>query len=205
MISRLVSKFDQVNKSISRKTSNPSPQLRSQITKFYIFCHYLVGFFTLWMCKYKLDQMHDIASDVNWNLTYNKYDQLAITQKNLLLFVHENSFLFQSGVETAFLIVCVIWGNLGWDRIKNIREDSDGSKFFKYFISETAAGMGGFGLLAATLTVFTMVMSGTWWHGLGKMEVFWFSVFSVCMTILVQIRRASTNTENYGSDATKRT
>ncbi|MBW4935566.1 hypothetical protein [Marinobacter sp. F4206] len=139
--------------------------------------------------------MHDLANKGDWSDNYSQYEQLQAIQESLLRFIYDNSFLFQSGVETLYLVVCVIWGNLGWDRIKNIKSDPDDSKFVEYFVSESATGLGFFGFLSATAMILTMVMSGTWWYGIGKMEVFWTGVFSLCFTLLFQIHRAYKHTK----------
>lgn len=92
------------------------------LTWFYLIFHFVLGFFILWMA-------------------YNQVTQLEAYKTNLTV---------ESLFETLYLVIGVIWGNVGWDGYNRIKAKASAkeiaARFFKFTIPCT-----GFTALAVNL------------------------------------------------------
>jgi len=89
---------------------------RSAISIFYFFMHFILGFLTLWLIFTQFKEMQrkvQLGHEMHgWILDYEVVYSM----------LHRSEFGVNAAIETFYLVVCVLWGSLGWDRVKELRE-----------------------------------------------------------------------------------
>jgi hypothetical protein len=89
-----------------------SEKVKKYTSKIYALFHLIFGFYILWFVKYEINQ--------------------------LLVLINKNNVLAESILETAWILVCVYWGNLGWDRYKSLKYSGKFEHLSHYLLLESA-------------------------------------------------------------------
>lgn len=106
-----------------------SELVKIYISKLYALIHLIFGFYILWFAKYEINQ--------------------------LLSLINEDNVLAESILETAWVLVCVYWGNLGWDRYKSLKDNGKFEHLSNYLFIETAPLLLGLPLLVFCFEAYT--------------------------------------------------
>lgn len=114
-----------------------NPLLRRALICLYALLHLVLGFLTLWIAYFQTKTGVDsIASakiypyaDAGWK---------AYAQELISSSIRQQHFAWTTVIEASFIIVCVAWGNLGWDRLKDLKKRGPDRLFLQYTYGFTA-------------------------------------------------------------------
>lgn len=156
----------------SKYQQTPSPEFRSIARTVYFGLHFVLGFFVFYLLHFSLQSSYSIVTDTGSFLRYEDGSLLKQIQDSVFSTLYRNSFEFKSASETLYLIFGVIWGSLGWDRLRGIKTDLDDSSFFIYFVIESGVGIALLGFITSTVNILNQVMKGIFREGAPTSEVF---------------------------------
>ncbi|MCG7200888.1 hypothetical protein MD273_14220 [Marinobacter pelagius] len=162
---------------------NPTPEFRSTARKAYFFLHFVIGFYVLYLLNASLHESYEIAMQNGIVRKYSEGTVLESLQTYLFNSLYWNSFEFKSGTETIYLIIGVVWGSLGWDRLKSIKTDKDDSSFFAYFVVESSVCITLVGFVTAAINVSNRIMEGLFSSGSPTLEVLWICILGAIFVI----------------------
>lgn len=108
IIRRLSEIYHRLNQHIDVFFDQTTPRRTKACSYIFFFFHIVLGFYVLWLSYYRLNKA---AADLN---------------------LSSHSLLIESAKETLFLILCVIWGNIGWDKFKQIKTEGKFSDLTQY-------------------------------------------------------------------------
>tara|TARA_R110000764_G_scaffold69859_1_gene144461 strand:+ start:1564 stop:2088 length:525 start_codon:yes stop_codon:yes gene_type:complete len=140
--------------------------IKNNLGKLYLFLHFIVGFFCLWLTYFQLTM---------------------IVEQN------GNSLFWKSGLETLYLAVGVVWGNIGWDYYSNIKKGIEPKEIVNYLINFSAPCIFIFPIIISVI----QAIVGTQQHGLFwgyyqlTSSLFWFSIVAF---ILLKVAKRVRNT-----------
>ncbi len=131
----------------------------------FIFLHFVMGFFTLWLTYYQL---------------------------NMILEFNDSPLFWKSGLETLYLVVGVVWGNVGWDYYTNIKNGCKSSEIVDYLVNFSAPGIFLFPIFLSIIqaVVSTFQDGFVWgWYQLSSSGV-WFALVMFILLSVISKRRA---------------
>ena len=173
--------FEKMKQSIQRiiefEFADEQGAIRKTTGNIFIFLHFVMGFFSLWLTYYQL---------------------------NMILESNDSPLLWKSGLETLYLVVGVFWGNVGWDYFTNIKNGCKSSEIVDYFVRFSAPGVFLFPIFISIVqaVVSTFQNGFAWgWYQLSSSGV-WFAVVMFIALKVVSKRRALNKSSK--SDAEKR-
>ncbi len=125
--------------------------IRKQVGKIFIFLHFIVGFFCLWLTYFQL---------------------------SMLLEANGNELFWKSGLETLYLVVGVFWGNVGWDYYSKVKNGALSSEIAGYLIKFSAPGIFVFPIVVSIVQGIVGYNNEGWFWGYYQLStsVFWLSL-----------------------------
>ncbi|WP_413692966.1 hypothetical protein [Psychromonas sp. KJ10-2] len=130
--------------------------ITNNIGKLFIFFHFIMGFFCLWLTYFQL---------------------------SMIVKAHGDPLFWKSGLETAYLVVGVFWGNIGWDFYSNIKKGVSASVITDYMVNFSAPGVFVFPIVVSIIQAIVGVkQEGVFW-GYYQLtsSTFWFAVIALIL------------------------
>ncbi|PMG45785.1 hypothetical protein [Shewanella sp. 10N.286.52.B9] len=119
-----VSKWIKLDKKVSLRLDNLSDGEKNTLSKVYLSFFLVIGFLLIWL------NYHDFKSIVNELSVYKNPlcdeiygEKMSCGDTTASYFVKGNVFKLTAALEVSFLLIGVIWGNIGWDRAALIKSD----------------------------------------------------------------------------------
>jgi len=145
--------------------------IRRQAGKVFIFLHFMVGFFCLWLTYFQL---------------------------SILLEENGNELFWKSGLETLYLVVGVFWGNVGWDYYSKVKDGASSSEIAGYLIKFSAPGIFVFPIVVSIIQAVVSFNHEGWFWGYYQLSTsaFWLSLlFLFGLKVAIKALNKSSNSD----------
>ncbi|QTN42029.1 hypothetical protein [Marinobacter salsuginis] len=173
------------------RTLYPGFYTRCMTATVYIGLHYLVGFYVLWVGYNTLYEGYLIGTSPSWGPEFSdSQPDLKELQYDLRNHVWLNSFDYKSGIETVYLVTCVVWGNIGWDRLKSIFKERNGRRLYQFFVLETSLVVTIFAIATASFTVWMELVKGVWSADRDSNQILLFALAFLLIIFAIEIIRS---------------
>lgn len=80
----------------------------------YFFIHFVLGFAILWLVYTRFNDLKEAV------LSGRRFPERILDHPFFYAILRGKDFYMKAAIETVYLVVYVIWGSLGWDRLKEL-------------------------------------------------------------------------------------